>query len=439
MAVNELISIIERQIEQPLWGNWYIKERIGGGAFSAVYRVEAKRLNRTDVSALKIEPITASNTLFTDEQRKRSYIEERKKYIDAESSIMYNLKGCPNIVAYEEEDLKELYIDGKFEGYYFLIRMEMLTCLSDVIRSGKMDFSEKKIIELAKQIGRGIKAAHDIKVIHRDIKLDNFFISDDGIYKLGDFNVAKQSDRANTFAGTFGYLAPEIYRAKAGAVSGYTRQADIYSFGICLYQLMNDLCFPLEKHMSQEEAFDRRMRGERLVKPANASPGFSRIILKACAYDTKERYHTMNEMLIDIENYEAWTNRQNFDNFANNKAKNQPKIIENRAANKKNVRMPSLYDDINQKKRNNNYYNLSKNNINSNNINKNNYNKSNNSKKKNKKRKSAANYQMTIKKANIPASVPINSDTKRRTAIIVLLLCLLFIVLIAMICLVAFL
>lgn len=105
MAVNELISIIEGQIEQPLWGNWYIKEQIGG-VFSAVYRVEARRMNRTDVSALKIEPITASNTLFTDEKRKRSYIEERKKYIDAESSIMYNLKGCPNIVAYEEEDLR---------------------------------------------------------------------------------------------------------------------------------------------------------------------------------------------------------------------------------------------------------------------------------------------------------------------------------------------
>ncbi len=406
MAVNELISIIEKQIEQPLWGNWYIKERIGGGAFSAVYRVEAKRMNRTDVSALKIEPITASNTLFTDEKRKRSFIEERKKYIDAESSIMYNLKGCPNIVAYEEEDLKEFYIDGKFEGYYFLIRMELLTCLSDVIRSGKMDFSEKHILELAKQIGRGIKAAHDIKVIHRDIKLDNFFISDDGTYKLGDFNVAKQSDRANTFAGTFGYLAPEIYRAKAGAASGYTRQADIYSFGICLYQLMNDLCFPLEKHMTQEEAFDRRMRGERLVKPVHASPGFSRIILKACAYDTRERYHTMNEMLVDIENYEIWSNRQNINNFAKEKTKNQQKTAANQIISKPNDKISGRGGRIQNKANNNN-----------------------------RMRNSAAFYPPDTKKSAIPA----NPDAKRRTAIIVLLLCLLFIVLISMICIIAFL
>lgn len=426
MAVNELMSIIEGQIEQPLWGNWYIKERIGGGAFSAVYRVEARRMNRIDVSALKIEPITASNTLFTDEQRKRSYIEERKKYIDAESSIMYNLKGCPNIVAYEEEDLKEFYIDGKFEGYYFLIRMELLTCLSDVIRSGKMDFSEKHILELAKQIGRGIKAAHDIKVIHRDIKLDNFFISDDGIYKLGDFNVAKQSDRANTFAGTFGYLAPEIYRAKAGTVSGYTRQADIYSFGICLYQLMNDLCFPLEKHMSQEEAFDRRMRGERLVKPEHASSGFTRIILKACAYDTKERYHTMNELLADIENYEAWTNRQSLDNLRGQRQKIQRKPAEiyssggNFIKNSQPDNKSSLRSDRNNSR--------------------NNVNNSTDSKRKNNKKQdsnSAPKYDVIVRKS-VETPVPINSDAKLRIAIIVLLLCLLlFIVLIAMICLIA--
>lgn len=393
MAVNELISIIEGQIEQPLWGNWYIKERIGGGAFSAVYRVEAKRMNRTDVSALKIEPITASNMLFTDERRKRSYIEERKKYIDAESSIMYKLKGCPNIVAYEEEDLKEFYIDGKFEGYYFLIRMEMLTCLSDVIRSGKMNFSEKNIIELAKQIGRGIKAAHDIKVIHRDIKLDNFFISDDGIYKLGDFNVAKQSDIANTFAGTFGYLAPEIYRAKAGTVSGYTRQADIYSFGICLYQLMNDLCFPLEKHMSPEEAFDRRMRAERLDNPEHASAGFARIILKACAYDPKERYHTMNEMLSEIERYEAWLNRQKQQKHESNydRRRRPPEKKDNGNDNKK-----QKTSDPPDKRKRNDY-------------------------------------------VPIVPPAPTNPDFKRRTAIIVLLLCLLFIVLTAMICLIAFL
>ncbi len=432
MAVNELISIIEGQIEQPLWGNWYIKERIGGGAFSAVYRVEARRMNRIDVSALKIEPITASNTLFADEQRKRSYIEERKKYIDAESSIMYNLKGCPNIVAYEEEDLKEFYIDGKFEGYYFLIRMELLTCLSDVIRSGKMDFSERHIIELAKQIGRGIKAAHDIKVIHRDIKLDNFFISDDGIYKLGDFNVAKQSDRANTFAGTFGYLAPEIYRAKAGTISGYTRQADIYSFGICLYQLMNDLCFPLEKHMPQEEAFDRRMRGERLVKPEHASSGFTRIILKACAYDTKERYHTMSEMLADIENYEAWTNRQSLDKFRSERQKIQRKPAETYGSGSNFIK--------NSEPDNKNSYNRSSLRSDRNNS-RNNTDNSVDSKRKNNKNQNfdpAPKYNVIVRK-NAKTPVLINSDAKRRTAIIVLLLCLLFIVLIAMICLIAFL
>ncbi len=300
MNTNEIFSTIEKELKQPLWSNWYIKERIGSGAFSAVYRIEAKRLNRTDVSALKIEPITAGDTLFWDEERKKSHIEHKRSLVENESTIMYKLKRCPYIVAYEEEDVQELIINGKFEGYYFLIRMELLTCVSDLIRNKKMDFSESNIIKLAKHIGQGIKAAHDIGIIHRDIKPANFFLSDDGTYKLGDFNVSKQSETARTFAGTCGYLAPEIYRAKSNVDESYTRQADIYSLGICLYQFMNDGYFPFEETYMIDTAIDKRMKGEKLLKPKNASEEFAKIILRACAFDVQDRYRTIDEMLGDL-------------------------------------------------------------------------------------------------------------------------------------------
>lgn len=301
MNIDKIFSFIEGNIEQPLWGNWYIKEKIGSGAFSAVYRVEAKRLNRIDQAALKIEPITAGDTLIFDEKRKRDCIEKKKKLAENESTIMYRLKRCPYIVAYEDEDIKELTIDGKFEGYCFLIRMELLTCISDLIYEKKMDFSESNIIKLAKHIGQGIKAAHDIGIIHRDIKPANFFVSHDGMYRLGDFNVSKLSDTARTFAGTNGYLAPEVYRAKSDVNESYTGQADIYAFGICLYQFMNDLYFPFEESCTADEAIDRRLAGEKLPNPRNASDAFSHIILKACAFNTANRYQTMDEMLSDLK------------------------------------------------------------------------------------------------------------------------------------------
>lgn len=301
MDTNDIIDEILRQIKQPIWENWYIKQKIGSGAFSAVFKVEAQRTSRrTSVSALKIEPITTDGKNFLDEQRKMAYIENKRKSAETEAEIMYSLRKCPYIVSYEEEDIRELYINGVFEGYYYLIRMEYLNAISTLIHAKRFDFSEKNIIALASDIGNGINAAHKLSIIHRDIKLDNFFVDDSGQYKLGDFNISKKTRAARSFAGTPGYLAPEIYRAKSNIDQVYTNQADIYSFGICLYQLANDLLFPFEDKLDVEEAIDKRMEGVELPPPKNVSDGFARIILKACEFSTEKRYKTLDDFLNDL-------------------------------------------------------------------------------------------------------------------------------------------
>jgi len=53
------------------------------------------------------------------------------------------------------------------------------------------NFSEKEIWHYFVQIVRGVKALHDLKICHRDIKCANLFISKDGVVKLGDLNVSK--------------------------------------------------------------------------------------------------------------------------------------------------------------------------------------------------------------------------------------------------------
>ncbi|MBQ6180746.1 MAG: serine/threonine-protein kinase [Ruminococcus sp.] len=301
MNSSDLIEVILKQLRQPLWDNWYIQEKIGSGSFSAVYRITAKRLSRTDVSAVKIEPLVPADDSYTDEARRRRLIEERRQLAVNESNIMFSLRDCPNIVSYQEEDLREFYIDGHFEGYCFLIRMEYLSCLSDLIKEKKFDFSEKNVRKVAADIGNGLLAAHDKGIIHRDLKPGNFFCDNRGVYKLGDFNISKKADISGTFAGTNGYLAPEVYLARSNAGARYGKQADIYSFGICLYQLMNDMYMPFEKELlSIEEAIDRRMSGAPLPPPQNASQQLARIILKACAFDPAQRYRTLRELLDDL-------------------------------------------------------------------------------------------------------------------------------------------
>ncbi|MDE5620244.1 MAG: protein kinase [Ruminococcus sp.] len=299
MNTNETADLIAGKIRQPLWENWYIKEKIGSGTFCNVYRIEAKRINRTDTAALKIEPILAEERFSDNEERKISYIEKRKQSVVNETEIMYMLKDCPNIVAYQEEDMREFYIDGKFEGYYFLVRMELLENVHMLIIHKQFDLSENNVLKLAREIGNGIKSAHSMNVLHRDIKPENLFVSQNGVYKLGDFNISKRATSARSVAGTPQYMSPEIDSASTN-INGYTAQADIYSFGICLYQMMNDYLLPFEENFFDDDAINKRRSGVPLPPPKNASPEFSYIILKACAFNQQQRYHSIDEMLYDL-------------------------------------------------------------------------------------------------------------------------------------------
>ena len=310
MNNNELHEIILEQLKtkQPLWSNWNIGEKIGSGGYSYVYKITAERSGRVDVAALKVEPIVPSDSAMFDEERRLRSIERKRELVINESNIMHKLKHCPNIVSYEDESFFDLEIDGKNEGCYFCLRMEYLSCLGDLLKKkGAFELSETNVRKLANDIANGIKAAHDMGIIHRDLKPSNIFLDENsGTFKLGDFNISKETEYTRTFAGTNGYLAPEVYKAKSSSFEYYTKLADIYSFGICLYVLMNDLYMPFEREerLSLEDAVDMRLRGTPVSPPANCSASFANIILRACEYDRNDRYQSIDELIHDLKKLE---------------------------------------------------------------------------------------------------------------------------------------
>lgn len=87
---------------------------------------------------------------------------------------------------------------------------------------------EKEVWTMMKQIMSGISVLHDMKIIHRDIKSANIFISG-GIYKVADLNVSKllKQELASTQTGTPYYASPEVWQDKP-----YELKSDIWSFGI---------------------------------------------------------------------------------------------------------------------------------------------------------------------------------------------------------------
>ena len=97
-------------------------------------------------------------------------------------------------------------------------------------------FQEIFIIDIFVQLCLALKHVHDRKILHRDIKAQNVFLTKDDVVKLGDFGIARvlssTMDKARTVVGTPYYLSPEIVDNKP-----YNFKSDVWSLGVLLYEL----------------------------------------------------------------------------------------------------------------------------------------------------------------------------------------------------------
>jgi NIMA (never in mitosis gene a)-related kinase len=97
-------------------------------------------------------------------------------------------------------------------------------------------FPEEQILDWFTQICLALRYVHDSKILHRDLKCQNIFITKGNIIKLGDFGIAcilsNTLENAKTMAGTPFNLSPEIIDGKE-----YSYKSDIWSLGIVLYEI----------------------------------------------------------------------------------------------------------------------------------------------------------------------------------------------------------
>ncbi len=140
----------------------------------------------------------------------------------------------PNIIKF-----KEVYIDDKSNKQILNIVMDFADGgdLQQRIRGQKGKFfNETTILDWFTQICLSIKHIHDRKILHRDIKSQNIFLTKNGLVKLGDFGIAKclnkTMDKAKTIVGTPYYLSPEIVQNRP-----YSFKSDIWSLGVLLYEM----------------------------------------------------------------------------------------------------------------------------------------------------------------------------------------------------------
>jgi serine/threonine-protein kinase len=293
----------------PLWGEWEAEEKLGEGSFGAVWKMRREGYGgQTYYSAVKhisipkdeseIRNLMDEGILESQDSSVRYY----NKVLDSlvgEIDTMHQLQGYTNIVSYEDH---KIIPKKSGVGYDLFLRMELLTPLTKRIRE---QMTVTDVIKLGCDIAEAISILNKFHMVHRDIKPQNIFVNNTGDYKLGDYGTARALNSEATAMsrkGTFNYMAPEIYNNQAADI-----RVDIYSLGIVLYRLLNGNRLPFlpttgeVTNRMNEEAQVRRLSGEDLPAPAYANENLANVVLKACAFDPKDRYQSAEEMKRDLQ------------------------------------------------------------------------------------------------------------------------------------------
>ena len=291
------------EILSAVWPEWTIVRRINSGSYGVVYeaiRTDHGVESRAAIKVISIpqdeNEIETLRSVGVFDNESKTYFRELVDEFVNEIRIMESFKGSQNIVSVEDY---KVVAKNDQEGWDIYIRMELLTPLTTYISDKKL--SEYEVIRLGCDICCALERCAKRNVIHRDIKPDNIFINEFGDYKLGDFGVARKLENATSGLsqkGTLNYMAPEIVKGEH-----YDATVDIYSLGMVLYWLTNKKRLPFLNPEQQlisphaiNSAYQKRIGGEPLPAPCDASETLSQVILTACDPDPGKRFATAGAM-----------------------------------------------------------------------------------------------------------------------------------------------
>ncbi|EGR30738.1 protein kinase domain protein [Ichthyophthirius multifiliis] len=171
-----------------------------------------------------------------------------------EVRILASLKN-ENIISY-----KHAFFDCKSQSLCIIMEYAQKGDIYNLInkmKKSKEFFSEKTIWKFAADMLKGLKCLHDKKILHRDMKCANIFISENSALKLGDMNVSKvnkRGDFAYTQTGTPYYTSPEVWQNRP-----YDYKSDVWSFGCVLYEIIT--LNPPFTAKSMEELYKKVTKG----------------------------------------------------------------------------------------------------------------------------------------------------------------------------------
>ena len=253
-----------------------IISKVGAGGMSDVYKAKDHILGR--VVAIKVLKQEFSEDI--------NFVTKFRTEAQSAAGLEH-----PNIV--------NIYDVGSESGLHFIVMeyIEGITLKTYIEKKGQLSFKEATSIAI--QVARGIEAAHNKDITHRDIKPQNIMISTDGKVKVTDFGIAKAIS-SNTIGsdamGSVHYASPE--QARNGLIDG---RSDIYSLGIVMYEMVTGRV-PFDGDTTVAVALQHLQ--EEMVAPSTYAPeipiSYERIVLKTTQKSPERRYQVMSELLADL-------------------------------------------------------------------------------------------------------------------------------------------
>ena len=272
----------ENLIGRTLNNRYQIIERVGVGGMAEVYRAQDNVLGRT-VAVKVMLPQYAEDEQFTARFRQ-------------EAASAANLSS-PYIV--------NVYDWGQDSGTYYIV-MEYVrgSDLKTAIKQ-RGAINQRKVAEIGSQVCQALSVAHNMDIIHRDIKPQNIMVQPDGNVKVMDFGIARaknsNADKTGAVLGPAHYISPEQAQGKE-----LTSASDIYSLGIVMYESVTGQ-LPFDGPDAVSVAMKQVQ--EMPVPPSQINPSIDpsleAIIMRAIEKDPANRFATAQEMRSALNDYLA--------------------------------------------------------------------------------------------------------------------------------------
>jgi len=257
--------------------HYKILEKLGEGGMGVVYKAQDTKLDR--IVALKFLPAQYAS----DKELKSRF----KREAQAAAALNH-----PNIITIHEV--------AEYENRpYFAMEYVEGESLKDLIT--RKDLSIDKVADIAMQICEGLAKAHEVGIVHRDVKPQNILIDKDGRARILDFGLAKLKKdamltRTGSTVGTVAYMSPE--QAQGEEVD---YRSDIFSLGVVLYEMITgQLPFKSEHEAAMIYSIVNENPEPLARYKSNVPDELKRMVDKTMVKSREMRYQHVDDLRADL-------------------------------------------------------------------------------------------------------------------------------------------